>query len=76
MCGEAENSEGAGRLLGVWPLLFCRWLCTPLALSTCFLTVFLCHVFLACVRVWRRLAWVCRHTFYVMVYLCVFRYRL
>lgn len=51
MCGEAENSEGAGRLLDVWPLLFCRWLCTPLALSTCFLTVFLCHVFLAYVRV-------------------------
>ena len=45
-------------------------------LSTCFLTVFLCHVFFACVRVWRRLAWVCRHTFYIMVYLCVFRYRL
>lgn len=48
----------------------------PLALLTCFLTVFLCRVFLACVRAWRRLAWVCRHTFYIMVYLRVFRYRL
>lgn len=58
------------------PFLFFRWLCVPLALLTCFLTVFLCRVFLACVRAWRRLAWVCRHTFYIMVYLCVFRYRL
>lgn len=32
MCGAGENSEGVGRLmLGVRPLLFCRWLCVPLA---------------------------------------------
>ncbi len=41
-----------------------------------FLIALMHCVFLACVRVWRRLAWVCRHTFYIMVYLCVFRYRL
>ena len=58
------------------PFCFFRWLCVPLALLTCFLTVFLCRVFLARVRAWRRLAWVCRHTFYIMVYLCVFRYLL
>ena len=73
MCGEAENSEGAGRLLGVWPLLF---LPLGLACQLDFLIALMRCVFLACVRVWRRLAWVCRHTFYVMVYLCVFRYRL
>ena len=32
--------------------------------------------FFAYVRVWRCLAWVYHHTFYIMVYLCVFRYRL
>lgn len=52
--------------------------CLPLGLACQldFLIALMRCVFLACVRVWRRLAWVCRHTFYVMVYLCVFRYRL
>lgn len=40
-----------------------------------FLTVFLCRVFLPRVGVWRRLAQVCRHTFYIVVYLFIFRYR-
>lgn len=47
-----------------------------LACQLAFLIALMHCVFLEYVRVWRRLAWVCRHTFYIMVYLCVFRYRL
>lgn len=47
-----------------------------LACQLAFLIALMHCVFLACVRVWRWIAWVCRHMFYIMVYLCVFRYRL
>lgn len=104
-----KNSEGAGRLLGVWPLSVLavgrvgRWLVTAAAFRfipavrgfrwrrrllsssvvvwwpACqpdFMSRLMRCVFLACAYVWRRLAWGCRHTFYTVVYLCVFRCRL
>lgn len=47
---------------------------TP-ACQLAFLIALMHYVFLACTYVWRCLARVCRHTFYIVVYLFIFRYR-